>query len=355
MFIALKGEDTGKFIEEFNTEYSFDEDIYKAYTDTISDGAVGAVKSSVAKGKVYSIKEVKELLNERVVLDGNSKADNYSQTKKLIEDLNELIGLDMTDYNKLSTAKKSKVAQALTGESFADFDEFADAFDDACDDAAKGGTSSSGGSGGGGGGRVSSSVPSGVYAEELATSNEGAKKFSTFDDMEGYEWAIDAVEAYYDKGIINGKTADSFAPADNVTRAEISKILALALELAPDAKDKVKQFGDVTEAHWAYEYVTLLSGKGIVNGVEEDVFGADMPLTRQMLVTILYRAAGEPKTTANDDFADMDDADEYAKAAMRYYKAAGAIEGVGRNRFMPQAPITRAEAVVMVSKCLAVK
>lgn len=362
LFIARKGSgETGKFIEEFNEKYTFDEKVYGVYSDALSGSSKGGVHSAIEKGKAYDIVSVKELFTKCVVLDGNKNAENFTQTKQIIEKLHEIIGLDMTAYNKLSGTKKSTVAQALTQKSYDDFDGFSDAFDDACEAAANSGGTSGGGLGGGGGfgggGKTSSTAATtgGVFSDDIAQSNTDAKKFSSFNDMEGYEWAIDAVEDYLDKGIINGKDKNSFAPADNVTRAEIAKILALALELEAGEKDEPKAFGDVLSNHWAYEYVTLLSGKGIINGVEEGVFGTDMPLTRQMLVTILYRAAGEPEVVGADEFADMKDADDYAKTAMKYYKIKGAIEGVGNNKFLPQANISRAEAVVMVSKCLAVK
>ena len=113
-------------------------------------------------------------------------------------------------------------------------------------------------------------------------------------------------------------------------------------------------FSDVADSP-EKEYISTLAEKGIVKGYNADTFAPDKLCTREQFITFLYRAAGEPEVIVADEFADMRDADDYAKAAMKYYKSKGAIEGVGNNKFLPQANITRAEAVVMVAKCLEVK
>jgi len=366
LFIAAKGNgNIENFVKEFNDKYKFDEDVYEVYNSYISTNAKNTVNSKLASGEVYSIEEIRNFFNEKVVLDGNYYAQNFSQTKKIIEALHKVIGIDLSVYNILGETNKSKVSQLITAKEHKTLTEFINAFNSACDKVknnSSGTTGSSGGLGGGGGGASggkgsggSSSVTPGIYTTEISPDNSNTKKYSTFSDMIGYEWAIDYIEEYYDKGIINGKSADNFAPADNITRAEIAKILTLALELKSDGTNEKNDFSDVSKDHWAYSYISVLSEKGIINGVNEGVYGVDMPLTREMLITILYRAAGEPEALVTIDFDDIKDAEEYSKEAIRYYQSKGAVEGTGDNKFMPKSQITRAEAVVMTAKCLNVK
>ena len=72
-------------------------------------------------------------------------------------------------------------------------------------------------------------------------------------------------------------------------------------------------FTDVAGGAWYHGAVKYVYDSGIMNGVEEDIFGPNVGLTRGMTVTILYRMEGEPDAGISS-FDDVDPSEYYADA-----------------------------------------
>ena len=64
-------------------------------------------------------------------------------------------------------------------------------------------------------------------------------------------------------------------------------------------------FNDVNAGDWFYDYVEYVYNNGIMDGVDNGVFSPNTETTRGMVVTILYRLAGEPNVRGGNDFSDV--------------------------------------------------
>ena len=82
---------------------------------------------------------------------------------------------------------------------------------------------------------------------------QGAVK-QKFDDLENYEWAKDSINYFYQQRIIDGVGQNKFAPENPVTREQFSKMLILTFK-APLSKPKNPTFSDVPKDRWSYQYV----------------------------------------------------------------------------------------------------
>ncbi|OES44930.1 S-layer homology domain-containing protein [Domibacillus iocasae] len=96
----------------------------------------------------------------------------------------------------------------------------------------------------------------------------------------------DAVNALYAKGIINGKSRTEFKPADNITRAEMAKVIALAYKL--EAGETKNTFTDVNNTF--DPYVDALLEAGVTFGITGELFGATQDITRGQFALFMFRA-----------------------------------------------------------------
>lgn len=91
---------------------------------------------------------------------------------------------------------------------------------------------------------------------------------AAYSDISGH-WAESVIEKWSSAGIINGYSDGSFRPDDNITRAELAKIIASAAELSGDS---AAEFTDVTEADWYYGDAMKCAAGGVINGYEDGSF-----------------------------------------------------------------------------------
>lgn len=97
-----------------------------------------------------------------------------------------------------------------------------------------------------------------------------------------------AIEALASRGIINGKTEDSFEPNGTMTRAEFATIIARGLGLVQKSSDVFK---DVTADDWFYNYVGTAYNYGIIRGISETEFNPNGTITREEAAVMVARAA----------------------------------------------------------------
>ncbi len=105
-------------------------------------------------------------------------------------------------------------------------------------------------------------------------------------------------------------------------------------------------FNDVFLSDWFYEDVYGVYETGLMNGVSETMFAPEESLTRGMFVTVLYRAEGEPQTGENH-FADVSSTDYFAKA-VSWAKETGLVLGISETEFAPQTIISREQMVTIL-------
>ncbi len=107
------------------------------------------------------------------------------------------------------------------------------------------------------------------------------------------------------------------------------------------------RFTDVDTSRWYHEGVDFVVAKELMNGMTDTLFQPDGTLTRGQLMTILYRMAGTPETEAATPFTDVASGRYFTDAVAWAYEA-GIAEGVSGTTFAPNAPVTREQLVTFL-------
>lgn len=106
------------------------------------------------------------------------------------------------------------------------------------------------------------------------------------------------------------------------------------------------RFYDVQLSDWFHESVDFAVSRGLFGGMSEDRFEPNIPMTRAMLATVLWRHAGQPSAGSNS-FVDVPTNQWYSKA-VAWAAYSGIVSGVGDNRFVPNANISREQIAVIL-------
>ena len=175
-----------------------------------------------------------------------------------------------------------------------------------------------------------------------------------FHDVTEGDWFYDAVRCAYETGLMDGVGDNLFAPNSETTRAQLVTILyRLAGEPEPGGDSG---FSDVAAGIWYTDAVAWAAENGIVNGVSDTEFAPGDDITREQLVTVLYRYA-ESKgydVSASADLSGYPDAgqvQDYAQPAMAWAVAEGIVEGVD-GTLNPTGDATRAQiATILMRFC----
>ena len=211
---------------------------------------------------------------------------------------------------------------------------------------------SGGGSSGGGGSSPNPVTPSVAAQTPVHTAAVTDPIMSGFTDMEGYDWAVEAVTALKDKSIVEGISEEKFNPGGIITREDFVKIFVSAVGY--DLSNGKSFFNDIVEGAYYEKYVNTAYDKGIINGISDLEFGIGMPITRQDIAVILYRAAfgNKIETGKTYNFTDHDRISTYAKEAVSDLAAEGIISGMDDGSFRPMEYASRAQAAQMIYKLL---
>lgn len=175
-----------------------------------------------------------------------------------------------------------------------------------------------------------------------------AHKDMPFTDVHSYSWFYDAVQFVYDNDIMNGVSDTSFNPDGTVTRG---MIVTMLWRMAGEPYSFGGGFSDVPAGHYCYSAAAWASRNGIVNGMTSTTFEPDSNITREQLVTILYRYAQYLgySTTGSSlyGFTDASSVSSYATNAMSWAVKYGIISGVTTTTLVPAGTATRAQAAQM--------
>ena len=111
-------------------------------------------------------------------------------------------------------------------------------------------------------------------------------------------------------------------------------------------------FKDVKKTNWYYDYVKFVYEEGVMTGLDETTFGPNEAITRAMVVTVLYRLAGEPEVVIKKKpFPDVAK-NKWYSAAVAWAKEAGIVGGYNDGNFGPNDNIKRQDFVkILKSYC----
>ncbi len=106
-------------------------------------------------------------------------------------------------------------------------------------------------------------------------------------------------------------------------------------------------FTDVKTADWFYRYVDFAVQKGLFNGTSATTFSPNAPMTRAMVVTVLYRLEGEPSFTGTNGFADVKKGEWYTDAVI-WANDEGIVKGYGSGLFGTEDDLTREQIAAIL-------
>lgn len=202
--------------------------------------------------------------------------------------------------------------------------------------------SQSGGRGGGGGIKLSPATPA-IGTDNPQPTPDNTQK-SAFSDIENVQWAKEAIEELYKRGIVNGKTPSTFEPDSEVKREEFVKMELLALNLTPGG---TADFTDAEIGAWYMPYLAAAQQGGLVTGGGDKTFGVGQSVTREDAAVMLMRAMKLTAGTALP-FRDAGNISPYAKDAVSALYEKGILQGDENGNMNPKKALSRAEAAKLI-------
>ncbi|MEW6622969.1 MAG: S-layer homology domain-containing protein [Bacillota bacterium] len=178
-----------------------------------------------------------------------------------------------------------------------------------------------------------------------------------FIDVKKTAWYEKAVLYMAARGVVSGVGSSSFAPENNIKRADFLIMVMNACEIEPDA-NITDNFADAGDKYYS-KYLGTAKRLDLVSGVGSNLYLPENNISRQEMFTILYNVLeklGElPKGSSDRTLADFKDAEEiasYAIPAMKLFVETGVVSGSGGN-LMPKDTTTRAQAAQVLYNILA--
>lgn len=301
-----------------------------------------------------------EEFNEAYVLANKIIEFRELRAAELVEAINdydEYFGFSdsskYSSYSGMTLTKQGKVADNMSkyiSSSTVKASEILSAFESAVKSVEGSSTSTSGSGSGGGGGRSTGSYSSGATASQYQVEVKETQT-NEFADLDDVEWAVEAITALAEKGIVSGGGDGRFNPNNSVTREEFTKMTVLACGMYNSGAEC--DFSDVGKDDWYYSYVASAVDRGIIKGIGDGAFGAGSRITREDMAVIVKRTADAAgisfaQTKPVSEFADSYMISDYAKESINELYCAGIINGVGGNAFAPTENCTRAQAAKII-------
>lgn len=192
-----------------------------------------------------------------------------------------------------------------------------------------------------------------AFAADYETNPSYGK--NPYKDVAESDWFYKDVMYCYEHNIMLGVGDGKFAPENYTTRAEMAQAMYRLLKGEPVSE--TTPFTDVKLSDWFATAVNWCYANKIVNGDSETTFSPNKNITREQVVTILYRSAvslkADSSNTSYDSFADAAKVSDYAKDAWGWSIKHGIINGEqtgGKTYLYPQRNITRAELATVLAR-----
>ena len=172
-----------------------------------------------------------------------------------------------------------------------------------------------------------------------------------FVDVSTKDWFHAAVDFTVERGLFGGTSANTFEPDTPMTRAMLVTVL-WRYEREPAAP--ANTFSDVKAGAWYFDAVSWAAANGVVDGVGNNKFDPDGNITREQMATIFYRYCNwkgidTGKQTSLGGFPDAGKVSSYAKTALQWTVAEGLVGG-SDGKLLPQGSATRAQVATILMR-----
>ena len=152
-----------------------------------------------------------------------------------------------------------------------------------------------------------------------------------FTDVAANQWFYDAISYVYTNGMMEGDSATTFNPDGQMTRAMFWAVLGRI------------DGATITGANWVETARSWAMAEGVSDGTNPNDY-----VTREMMVTMLWRYAGEPASDESlSGYSDAANVSDWAAEAMSWALETGVIEGVTATTLQPQGTATRAQCATI--------
>jgi len=354
MFNHLTTDNFLTIVEKYDDVLGIDTNLISVYKSNVFTQKVKNDVFTACSGQSYNTSEkiCDTFKNELISIAMSSSTKPYDISQFMNVTFSGYFTLDMTYYN-LVELKSEIYRKMMDYLPFEGVNAIETAFYNASNaqyteentpsDTDKG--SSGGGGGGGGKTIVMPSVPVEI-PQEIATTE------SVFADVKENHWAKDSIEKLAKRGIVSGNENGDYMPDNNISRAELVKIITVGFAVAGEGE---VPFDDISKSSWYYPYIKVAYAAQIINGISESEFGADQKITRQDLAVILHRIMKNKGYTFEENgrtLSDEAEISDYARESVNALYNAGVINGVSEGVFAPMQYATRAQVAVLVNTVL---
>ena len=151
-----------------------------------------------------------------------------------------------------------------------------------------------------------------------------------------------------DKIIIKGEYLDTLPPGEHILTLDMRSGADQKLTITISERPWVNPFVDVNEGNWFYDDLRCVHQSGLFNGTSATTFSPNMPMTRDMVMTVFGRLAGiDIADYSGANFDDVGTAQYYAPY-IKWAESLGIVSGVGNSNFAPDANISRQDLAVIL-------
>lgn len=337
-----------------NIENSGIADIYNSFSDKEKKEFFGYI----ANAGISNYSNFEENFKEQAVLAALKNSISYGASKELLNEYQNIIKIDWSsELNGLKDV--SAVYKGITGKYYANSNALlTDVRRLVKEQTNKNSSANSGGGSGssGGGGFVSSGNNQReggttiTPAEPVPTSiPEQNNENEIFTDLNGFDWAKESIYKLAEDGVLNGIGNNRFAPEDPVTREQFTRAVVLAFGFTGNGDIP---FNDVDKNEWYYDTICTAYTNGIIQGIDDTHFGIGEKLTREQMAVILCRAAEKSGISFELEraltFTDTDKISGYASEAVNKLCNRGIINGFEDGSFRPREICTRAQMAKVI-------
>lgn len=168
-----------------------------------------------------------------------------------------------------------------------------------------------------------------------------------FEDVDGAEYYTPAILWASCGNVVAGVSETSFAPDESCTRAQFVALLWRLAGRPEPGEDVECSFEDVDADEYYYKAMLWAKEKGIVYGVDDTHFVPNAAVSRAEAVAFLYRYAGKPETEGENPFTDVA-AGQYYEKAVVWAVENGIVYGVSDTAFAPSGNCTRGQIAAIL-------
>ena len=324
---------------------------YNAFNTLLNENGKQQIIKGLLNKNYKTFNDLKKQFVKNTMAFGvkSGEKSGYEHILQLLTAENAAVaGININDYLALNDRQKAAAAVILlNGNGYADEKALESAVSAAAIEAKK--STPTGGTGSGGG--PSNNNSNAINIPISLGSNTSTEQSVVFSDLAGYDWAKNAIEKLYKKGILAGVGNEQFAPGELITREQMAKIICTAFKMSgTDAE--YTAFNDMDSAKWYAPYVKAVSEIGIMNGIGDNHFGIGQPVTRQDFAVIISRLLNTSQIDDNLSFTDFDEISDYAKQSVLQLASKNIITGFSDGSFKGKQPCTRAQAAVIIDRAL---